>query len=377
VHVHRRWYAPGRPGSGLALALSCLAAGLPGCEHPTEVREVATTPPASPVRVARRAITSERITTYEGSGQVVHPDVVYTPPGAFAHVWHLVLTPYPVATGSLYENPSVYYSDDGIAWTIEPGVVNPLARPRPSSNGEALSDPALVYVSESHELWLYYRSYTRDSDDVWVLRTPDAVHWSSPDLVLATPSGQALSPSVVHRGPGDWLMWTVSGHCGDGGSHVELRRSADGLQWSAPQAVALDSLSPWHVFVRWVASLGSWVLVTNVKDKPSECLTSELYVAFSSDGVTWTHGAHPWLAAGDDSLGLFTSVVYRSAFAEVGDSLRFWYSGASNTLKTYICHKGQMICSDSILVWGGLGTEMRSATDVRAAAPVGAAPKSH
>lgn len=352
----------GRPGP-LALALSCLAAGLLGCEHPTAIRESGTPPPALPALAPSRVITPEFIVTYDGSGQVVHPDVVVTPPGVFAHPWHLALTPFPGGAPT-YENPSIYASDDGETWVVEPGASNPVALPRRSVAGELLSDPALVYVPESRELWLYYRSYTADSDYVWLLRSPDAVHWSAPALVLAAGIGQVLSPSVVRRSAGEWLMWSVSGRCDAGNAHLDLRRSADGLAWSAPQALVLPGLSPWHVFVRWVASLSTWMLATNVKSQAGSCLTKELYLAFSDDGVLWTPRDTAWLDTGSDPSALFSGSVYRAAFAETGDSLRFWYSGAVMTDTMYACQ--QRMCMGSALRWSRLGTEIRAATDVLA-----------
>ena len=351
-------FRPARP-----LALVSLAAVLFGCERPTAVRETISTAPPHPTAGAARVISPVVLPQVESSNQGVHPDGGLTPPGAFAYPWHLVLTPYPYSL-ALVENPYVFASPDALTWAVEPGAVNPVARPRPQSNGELLSDPALVYVPESQELWLYYRSYTPDSDRVWLIRSADAVNWTPPALVFAVADGQALSPSVVHRAPGEWLMWTVSGHCAQGVPHVELRRSVNGLAWSAPEMVSLPGLAPWHVFVRWVESLRSWVLATNVKTGPYTCLTKDLYLATSSDGLSWKHGDSPWLSAGEDSLGLFPSVVYRTAFAEVGDSLRFWYSGAAMQYRTSTCHNGTMTCTDSSLVWSRLGTEIRAATDV-------------
>ena len=346
-------------------AVALLAGALVACEHPATAPRSSTFA-AAPATTVKRLIVAESIPTYEGSGQVVHPDVVRTPPGVFAHPWHLALTPYPVGTGPRDENPSVFASDDGLTWEVESGVVNPVALPRKSVPWEALSDPALVYVPESQELWLYYRSFSRDSDYVWLLRSMDAVHWSGPDLVLETAIGRALSPSVVHRTTGEWLMWTVNGGRCEASldTHVELRRSADGLVWSEPRAVTLGGLAPWHVFVRWVESLSMWVMATNVKTKPTYCLTTELHLAFSRDGRQWVHGDRAWLVAGEDSARLFTSAVYRSAFAEMGDSLRFWYSGAAMRYATVTCRRGQETCTDSTLVWSGLGTEIRATENV-------------
>jgi len=364
---HRRTLAPlarGPHAPSRAALLAVLAAvGIIGCERSNPV-----TGPATPSPVARppsgRLLLRENIITYEGSGQIVHPDVVFTPPGVFAHPWHLVLTPYPVAMGAEFENPSVFESDDGTRWGIEPGVVNPLALPRPQSLGELNSDPALLYVAAVHELWLYYRSYRSDTDFVWLMRSSDAINWSPPELLFQTLTGGAISPSVVQSPDGHFLMWTVNGHCGAGDTRIELRRSADGLQWDPPEPVTLGGFSPWHVFVRWVSSLNSWVMLTNVKPAKNTCLTKDLWVAFSDDGVHWTHGDHPWLSAGQDDGGMFSSVVYRSAFAEIGDSLRFWYSGATTTVVSYTCHRGEMMCQDSVMRWDPVGSEIRPATDI-------------
>ena len=48
----------------------------------------------------------------------------------------------------------------------------------------------------------------------------------------------------------------------------------------------------------------------------------------------------------------------------MGDSLRFWYSGAAMQYRTYSCKRGQEVCRDSTLRWSSLGSEIRLATDV-------------
>ncbi len=47
--------------------------------------------------------------TYDGSGQVVHPDFVTTPAGALGLPLHLVITPYPFGDAA-FENPSFFES---------------------------------------------------------------------------------------------------------------------------------------------------------------------------------------------------------------------------------------------------------------------------
>jgi len=68
--------------------------------------------------------------TYDGSGQAVHPDLVYFPDGwgkdREGNNWNywLVMTPFPNRKDN-YENPSILVSDDGVKWRTPPGLENP------------------------------------------------------------------------------------------------------------------------------------------------------------------------------------------------------------------------------------------------------------
>ena len=69
--------------------------------------------------------------TYDESGQVVHPDLVYFPEGwgrdKKGNDWNywLALTPFPNCKES-YENPSVLVSNDGVIWRAPHGLKNPV-----------------------------------------------------------------------------------------------------------------------------------------------------------------------------------------------------------------------------------------------------------
>lgn len=92
------------------------------------------------------------VPTYEGSGQVVHPDVAATPPGVFGSMSHLAITPYPRGDAR-YENPSLFAGARPDGWSLEAGAPNPVVLP----DAGYLSDPDLVYEPDARELWLYYR----------------------------------------------------------------------------------------------------------------------------------------------------------------------------------------------------------------------------
>lgn len=272
-----------------------------------------------------------QLETYDGSGQAVHPDVAITPPGWGQFEWHLVVTPYPFQQAR-FENPSIYASHDGVTWVVESGVANPIVGP-PVPWGH-LADPALVFVSETQELWLYYLRAS-DSDRIEMVRSSDAVHWSSPVPIGTVRKYLWISPTVVHRAPGDWQMWSVNGDTGCGApvTWVERRTSSDGLIWSQPVRVHLDQpgFHPWHIDVIWVPSRGQYWALFNAETQTGSCATPAVFFATSSDGLNWTTFPSPVAVRG--VIPEFASVVYRStmAYDSGGDTVRFWYSGVEGT----------------------------------------------
>lgn len=267
-----------------------------------------------------------KIPTYDGSGQVVHPDYAATSGGPFRYSDHLAITPYRFSKVEL-ENPSVFASSSPLTWVLENGAPNPVVKP----NAGYLSDPDLVYVAERRELWLYYRQVTQ-SNLIHLVRSTDGVHWTSPVLVASTPNHKLISPAIVRRGPKDWRMWSVNGGlygCHGGSTSVEVRHSEDGQHWSSPSPVNLrqPGFYAWHIDVQWIPARNEFWAVYNVK-VPKNCDTPAVYLATSRDGVTWSTRSQPLLAKG--SIPAFADIVYRTTFSydPVSDDIVFWYSGA-------------------------------------------------
>jgi hypothetical protein len=265
--------------------------------------------------------------TYESSDQMVHPDYARTSGSAFGYPEHLAITPYPFGDPS-FENPSVFVAEGRPdRWILEQGVINPIARP----SAGYLSDPDMVYDPDARELRLYYRQATGDNT-ILLTRSSDGVHWGTVQEVLRRPSHEVVSPAVVRRGPGDWLMWSVNAGaagCGGEATVVELRRSRDGIGWSAPEPVALgqEGFFPWHLDVQWIASRGEFWAVYNGK-LPQTCTTPVVSVATSTDGVTWRVADKPVITKG--RVREFEDIVYRTtlAYDPASDVITFWYSGA-------------------------------------------------
>jgi hypothetical protein len=273
--------------------------------------------------------------TYDGSGQAVHPDAAATPldwgGGAGEQ---LFVTPYPNGDPNK-ENPSLFTRAAPDSWLIPSGVINPIARPIAGY----LSDPDQVYNPETNELWLYYRAVD-NGNEIFLLRGDRPARWSAPTLVASAPNHSIVSPTVVRRGAGDWLMWSVNSGpagCTSASTTVELRRSTDGVNWTAPELTDLTEpeLSPWHIDVEWIPARQEFWALYNVKI-PGSCTTAALHFARSADGLHWTPAVAPVLQRG--AIPAFTDIVYRASleYDDATSSITLWYSGARFVDGSYI-----------------------------------------
>src|SRR6185295_5531851 len=139
--------------------------------------------------------------TPDGYHQTVHPDYAMMP--GWSPRRFLVATPYAFSATAL-ENPALYAQNVDHDWVAR--GTNPIATP---TNGGYLSDPDMVAVEEYQELWVYYRQANK-RNTVWLIRSGDGLTWSAPKKVVSAPRQTVISPSVVRRGPHDWLMYAVN-----------------------------------------------------------------------------------------------------------------------------------------------------------------------
>lgn len=266
------------------------------------------------------------LTTYDGSGQTVHPDVL-VPSGSIVGTspWLLAITPYPWGNAT-YENPSVFTGVDEFRFLEPRSGLNPIARPAAGH----LSDPDVVRDPITGRIRLYYREAS-DRNRIWLTESLGIDDWSTPRLVVSGANHTIISPSVVQTPAGEWLMYAIDGEfgCSAQRSWLTVRRSADGVTWGAAQRVTLDQpgFSPWHVDVQWIPERQEYWAMYNVKTA-GECATPALYVATSRDGIRWTTHTSPVLARG--TFAPFADIVYRASFHYDGarDLVTIWHSGA-------------------------------------------------
>ncbi len=275
------------------------------------------------------------ITTYDGSNQVVHPDITWGGPGRWR--W-MAITPYPGGDAA-YENPSIYQSRNGHVWRAPSGLGNPVASP---GSAGYLSDPDISVDTATATLWMYYRQVYLVQNIIWLTRSTDGAHWSKPVQVLVVPSHQAVSPAVVRGAPqAPWIMWVVNAGpngCQAASTTVERRVSTDGVTWEPPAATDLaePGLVIWHIDVQWVAARNEFWAVYNTYASGLSCSTNELHFARSADGMHWT--TYPGAIATAGVIPEFGAIVYRSTFLpnSAGDTIRIWASGARLVQNSYI-----------------------------------------
>jgi len=320
--------------------------------------------------------------TYEGSGQAIHPSVLYFPAGFVGWRYVMAITPYPF-TDAQYENPSVYGSMDGIHWYVPVGVENPLVLPgdsapvtgaaktarlhampafpdwghapiRARSDEEAdpgievfgpgrpaygthvaggcLSDPDLVVDPATGRLRLYFRQasggFGNGVDVLFVMESSDLAHWTAPVEVMRGPHASLISPTFVFRG-GQWQMWAVSGRCGDNATAVRYATSQDGMtDWSPLTVVSVNQpgFVIWHIQVREIAST-LWALYSAYPVGQGHCTPGELFLARSADALAWQVLDQPVLSHLGDST--FSAGFYRSSLIARTDqdTLGIWISG--------------------------------------------------
>jgi len=276
-----------------------------------------------------------RLATFDGSGQLVHPDVARVPRGWAPARRFLAITPYPSGDVAR-ELPSIYESGDPAAWEVPEGVTNPIVRPWKGY----LSDPDLLFEPHRRELWMYFRHVSR-RNSVFLTVSRDGTHWSKPTRIVSAPNHELVSPAVVRVSEGNWHMWAVNAGpvgCKGNSTTVEHRTSTDGLHWSAAQTVDVsgpNALTPWHLDVVWVPEVQEFWALYNEKP-PQTCATPALRLSTSSDGITWTPHPTPVLRAGVTPE--FNDIVYRSTleYDARTDMVTLWYSGARATGESWM-----------------------------------------
>ncbi len=271
------------------------------------------------------APTYQNTPTYDGSGQAVHPSVVY-----FERKWHgykywMTMTPYPFINDK-YENPSIVVSNDGQNWVVPKGLINPVI-PRQPDGGRF--DPNLVYDERKGCLLLY-----AGAGKLSVATSFNGIRWKLNNLDDF--SRNLLSPSVVIKDR-MYYLWGVQKnkiipHNSADTSVIRLT-SKDGLYWSDDivNTISLPDYVIWHIEVSRY-ELGYKMVVAAFKagtESPAQstdCALS-LFLATSRDGLNWNFSSTPLLNPSPD--GWDNQTIYKASMLTIDRKMSLWYSAMS------------------------------------------------
>jgi hypothetical protein len=276
--------------------------------------------------------------TYDGSGQVVEPDVVFVPAGWNGYQYWMAVTPYTCSDEST-ENPSILASNDGHTWVTPPGASAPLINGYGCALDTVNNDPSILLVDNT--LYIYYMVEHRHDNpphiDVRRISSSDGVNWSAPTGPLWDQPSYKLSQTVVFK-DGTWYMWYISAtQCG-GNTSIHRLSSTDGVTWPLANDVTctVDSLQgqSFHLTVKYFQ--GSYVMLyVSYDPNAGGCGPLKLYQATSSDGQHWTSMTSPLLSK-STSATWDNNTIYRSGFAGKYPNIGVFYNADS----TGICSTG-------------------------------------
>lgn len=307
--------------------------------------------------------------------QVTHPDVVVLNEEWNGHRYWAIYTPN-VMNISIYENPSIVASDDGVHWVEPEGLSNPI-EPQPPNTRYHNCDADMLYNAEMDAMMAYWNWADDQAGGVGAemrLRISyDGVHWGVPvtydentrvwtkpateaerqvddgpngfiTAIASTARYDMLSPTIVYDDFRDvFIMW--ANNTGDVGynngqsNRVRMWYSADGINWGDPVTVnnflgqneAGQQLAPWHQDVQYIPELKEFICI-------SQCFSggnpdgSVLHLTKSKDGVNWQQvGNKPILSPGPDGswddFQIYRSSFYYEPGSAVGNgTMRVWYS---------------------------------------------------
>lgn len=275
------------------------------------------------------AINHLTLETYDGSGETVHPDIIYKSNGIFGFKYWMVNTPYPNAD-YYKENPSIWCSNDGISWIVPNGLTNPVV-PKPIPATTFNSDPCLVFCEDDNKLRIYFRECVgatdpTGDDTIKMTQSSDGVVWSEPVVIVSYISDKHLSPQVAYDSDKKiFIMWLFRHEGGSGHFKSMVRKtSKDGLNFGVDvtcifPAVAIG-IDPWHFNVKYYKGkfIGCFV----------DTIHGHIYFFESVDkyGKEFKINNIPllsWGSAGNWDSGM----LYQNVLLPLGGVFRLYYTG--------------------------------------------------
>ena len=259
------------------------------------------------------------IPTYEGSGQTVHPHVLFFKEKFMGFHYIMVITPYPYANNA-HENPSILGSQDGVIWEVPEGVTNPVVGfPFDVNYGGYYSDPFILLSGDTLELWFRHtlarnekwQAIRRNSHNrIYRVVSNDLVNWSELDIALDCPENidHFMSASIIKDGSMYRLWYT------NFSSQLFYIESKDLINWSERIWVQADlgGLGIWHHEIRFTGERYEALLTSADWGNNPEF---RLFHAVSYDGLDFGTGREISIRCISPALSELT--VHKCSFVKI------------------------------------------------------------
>jgi len=234
------------------------------------------------------------IPTYENSGQIAHPHILFFREKLAGFHYIMVMTPYPFSNDA-HENPSILGSNDGITWEVPKGVINPIFGPPDDvAHGGYYSDPFILQNGEKLDLWFRYnpalntngQKIRRNSHNrIFRSESWDLVNWSEPEIMLDCPGkiNHFMSVAIIHDGP-VYRLWYTNFN-----SILYYIESSDMINWSERRHVQADlnGLGIWHHDISFTGEKYEALFTSADWDNQP---VFRLFYASSADGLNFGTG---------------------------------------------------------------------------------------
>lgn len=248
------------------------------------------------------------INTFDGTGELTHPSVLYFKDGFCGYKYWMVHTPYHNCKLSL-ENPSVVVSNDGVNFKKIEGEKDPLLQIIDKDNPKTYyNDPNLVYTDKLEIWYRYTEEYNDKYNDhiVYRITSKDGVNWTAPEKIFIDKGEKQchMSLSIIYEKEKYKYYYFNK-------NEVYFMESCDLKNWTEPKKIIINDYvgNLWHGEVK-ITNGEYYLLFIDRK--------YGIYIAKSHDGINFKDIKKINIYCKTKDYFYNNVVLYKSSFVDDG-----------------------------------------------------------
>ena len=248
------------------------------------------------------------IKTFDGSGSLTHPSVLYFKNGFNGYKFWMAFTPYDNDCVEL-ENPCIVVSNDGINWEIPAKIKNPLLKIiKIQTPLKFYNDPFLMYTDKL-ELWYRYTIEDKKVENyIYRMYSNDGINWSEPELMIDDNKSYYMSLSIVKK-DNQYYMYYF-----DSNFTLNVRISKDLIKWEKELKINVEGFNGkfWHGEVRLIEEHFELLFIDR---------NYKLYFANSNDGKKFKNLTNLNLYYAPGEYLYKNQHLYKSSFVRIDNKI--------------------------------------------------------